>query len=127
MIVEIFGSELKIDESLIEETEEEIRSQIKEYLDGGRKSFDLEFSFPEGSQGSILRKMDEIPYGETQSYGELAEKAGSSAVAVGQTCSDNPLPILIPCHRVVGRNALGGYQAGREVKRKLLELEGADF
>lgn len=123
MIVEVFDGELVIDESLVEESEDEIRRQITEFLDGERTSFDLEFSFPDGGLGHVLRKMNEIPYGETRTYGELAEELGTSAISAGGYCSDNPLPLIIPCHRVVGKDDIGGYQAGKEVKRKLLELE----
>jgi methylated-DNA-[protein]-cysteine S-methyltransferase len=74
-----------------------------------------------------MREMYDIPYGETRSYGEIAENIGSAAVAVGQACGKNPIPLIIPCHRVVGKNSIGGYAYGEEVKQKLLELEGADF
>jgi methylated-DNA-[protein]-cysteine S-methyltransferase len=127
MIVELFGSELVIDDSRIEESEEEIREQVEEYLDGKRRGFDLTYSFPEAGLGFVLRKIDEIPYGETRTYSEIAEEVDSSAVSIGQYCGKNPLPLIISCHRVVGKNSIGGYQAGKEVKRKLLELEGADF
>lgn len=127
MIVELFGSELEIRQEFIEEPEEVIRSQIDDYLDGGRKSFDLTFSFPGGAQGFILREINRIPYGETSTYSEIAEDIDSSAIAVGQACSQNPLPLIIPCHRVVGKNSIGGYQAGERVKRKLFELEQIDF
>ena len=51
----------------------------------------------------------------------------SQIIAVGQACGRNPVPIIVPCHRVVGKNSLGGYSGGLDLKRKLLELEGADF
>ena len=66
----------------------------------------------------------QIPYGETRSYSWVAERVGSSPRAVGQALARNPYPLLIPCHRVVGKDgALGGYTGGQELKMKLLELE----
>ncbi|WP_414836776.1 methylated-DNA--[protein]-cysteine S-methyltransferase [Candidatus Nanohalococcus occultus] len=123
MIVNVFDGALIIDESLIEESKDIIERQVREYVEGKRTSFDLSFSFPSRALGQVLREMNEIPYGETKTYGEIAEKLDTAPVAIGKYCSQNPLPLIVPCHRVVGRNDIGGYQAGREVKRKLLELE----
>jgi len=69
--------------------------------------------------------MAAIPYGETRTYGELAVELDTAAVAVGQACGRNPVPIVVPCHRVVGANSLGGYSAegGPELKERLLALE----
>ena len=71
--------------------------------------------------------MAAIPHGETRTYGDLARDLGAPAQAVGQACGANPVPILIPCHRVLGRNGLGGFSApgGVETKVALLRLEGA--
>ena len=68
-----------------------------------------------------------IPYGETRSYGDLAAELGVSAQAIGQACGANPIPIFIPCHRVLGAEGLGGYSGagGVETKVALLKLEGA--
>lgn len=123
MKVEVFGGEVEIDGSMVEEPEDEIREQVEEFLAGERVSFDLSFSLPETPRGAIWKAMTGISYGRTQSYSEVAERAGSSAIAVGQACGSNPLPLIIPCHRVVGKDSLGDYQAGEDVKRKLLELE----
>lgn len=123
MRVKVFDIELVIDDSRIEESEEEIQKQVQEYLNGERKEFDLDFSFPDSRLGFVLRKINEISYGETKTYGELAEEVDSSAVAIGQYCGKNPSPLIIPCHRVVGKNSLGGYKAGKDLKRELLELE----
>lgn len=123
MKVDIPGGQLVIDEDMVDESEQEIRSQIREYLAGERKCFDLSYSYPEGSLGKVMRELDEIPYGEIRTYGEVAERAETSAIYVGNCCAENPLPLIVPCHRVVGENKLGGYQAGEEAKRRLLELE----
>jgi methylated-DNA-[protein]-cysteine S-methyltransferase len=75
----------------------------------------------------IWTAMRQIPYGQTVTYGELAEQVGSSPRAVGRACGHNPLPILIPCHRVLGSDGkLGGYsgEGGIETKTALLRLEG---
>ena len=71
--------------------------------------------------------MAAIPYGETRRYGELARNLDVEAQAIGEACGRNPLPIFIPCHRVVAHNGLGGYSGGKgiETKRRLLVLEGA--
>ena len=69
-----------------------------------------------------------IPHGQTRSYGELAMEVGSAPRAIGRACGRNPIPIIIPCHRVLARNGLGGYSGGSGLatKRRLLELERAD-
>ncbi len=106
------------------------RQQLEAYFDGCREPFDLPLH-PEGTafQKNVWRKMARIPYGKTRSYGELAGELKSAARAVGGACGRNPLPILIPCHRVLGAHgALGGYSArgGVKTKRRLLALEGAE-
>jgi len=123
MIISGLDGEFVIDDDLVEESEEEIRRQVEDFLDGERKSFDLDFSFPDAGLGFVLRVIDEIPYGETRTYSEIAEEVNSSAIAVGNYCGRNPLPLIVPCHRVVGKNNLGGYRSGRSIKKKLLELE----
>lgn len=106
----------------------EARRQIDAYFDGALKSFDLPLN-PQGTQRQreIWQAMSAIPYGETRTYGELAHQLGSAARAVGGACGANPLPIVIPCHRVLGADgAIGGYSFadGTETKRRLLTLEG---
>lgn len=101
--------------------------QITEYLAGERKGFDLPIDLS-GNEFSmkVWREMVAIPYGEVRTYGELAKAIGrpGAARAVGQACHRNPLPILIPCHRVVGTGGrLTGYAGGLELKEMLLELE----
>lgn len=127
MKFEIADTEIEIDLDRVSEDEEEVRRQLQEYKNSDRKSFDLEVSFPDGFIGEVMKEMSQIPYGETRSYGEIAENIESAAVAVGQACGKNPVPLIVPCHRVVGENSIGGYAYGEEVKQKLLELEGADF
>lgn len=123
MKIQIFDRETTIDENIIEASEEEIRRQVDEYSKGERKAFDLEVVFPDNFTGRVMREMIKIPYGETKSYGEIAEALDSASIAVGQACGRNPVPIIVPCHRVVGKNSLGGYSGGLMLKRRLLELE----
>ena len=104
------------------------REELLEYLAGARRDFDLPLA-PQGTpfQQRVWAALREIPYGQTRSYRELALAAGSPRGyrAVGMANHRNPIPILIPCHRVVGADgSLTGYAGGLELKRKLLELEG---
>ncbi len=129
MKIKVFSTELELDEILVKSSEDEIRRQIEEFLSGNREDFDLEISVPDNFTGGVMQEMLKIPRGETRSYGVIAENLGSAAIAVGQACGRNPLPLIVPCHRVVGKNYPGGYcgEKDSDVKRKLLELEGADF
>jgi len=105
------------------------KRQLTAYFAGKRKTFALPLA-PEGSvtERRIWALMAEIPYGQTRSYGELARELELSPRTIGRACARNPLPILLPCHRVVAADGdLGGYsgEGGVETKRKLLQLEGA--
>ncbi len=107
----------------------EAKRQLLEYFAGRRRDFDLPLA-PAGSPTAlrVWQLMADIPYGETRSYGALGRDLALSPRAVGQLCGMNPLPIFIPCHRVVGSNGrLGGYSGGEgaETKRRLLQLEHA--
>lgn len=101
--------------------------QIIEYFNGIRTDFDLPLAPPHSDfQGRIRDAMIAIPYGATRSYGDLAATLNSAARAVGQACSSNPIPIVVPCHRVLAAGGgLGGYSAGDGVvtKRWLLAHE----
>ncbi|GER05963.1 methylated-DNA--protein-cysteine methyltransferase [Iodidimonas muriae] len=110
---------------------EEACSQLHAYFDGTRTHFDLPFS-PQGTdhQKAIWAAISTVPYGTTISYKELAEKTGSVARAVGGACGANPLPILIPCHRILAADGkLTGYsgEGGVETKQALLRLEGINI
>jgi O-6-methylguanine DNA methyltransferase len=78
-------------------------------------------------QKKVLKTISKIPPGETMTYGEVAKAAGKpgAARAVGNVMASNPIPLILPCHRVVASNGMGGFSVGLEIKRKLLELEGA--
>jgi methylated-DNA-[protein]-cysteine S-methyltransferase len=108
---------------------EDAKRQLAAYFTGRRKDFDLPLA-PEGSpdEQRVWALMAKIPYGATRSYGALARALELSPRAVGHACGRNPLPIFLPCHRVVSADGeLGGYSGagGVETKRKLLQLEGA--
>lgn len=103
--------------------------QLAAYFDGTRTQFDLPLRV-KGSdfQRAVCDAMAAIPYGETQTYGEIAKITGNSAQAVGNACGGNPIPIIIPCHRVMGAGGkLVGFSGagGVETKVHLLRLEGA--
>lgn len=102
-------------------------TEIEEYLDGKRKTFDIPTN-PKGTffQKKVWEELKKIPYGKTASYGEIAEKTGNPKAqrAVGSANNKNPVPIIIPCHRVIGKNgSLTGYAYGLDVKKTLLDLE----
>lgn len=107
----------------------EAKRQLDLYFDGDLTEFDLPIA-PMGTkhQEKVWRAMMNIPYGETTSYGNMAKNIGSGSQAVGTACGRNPIPILVPCHRVLGAGGkLGGYSGdgGLYTKRALLVLEGA--
>ncbi len=102
------------------------REQMNAYFDGELTRFRLPLA-PSGTayRQRVWSALIDLPYGRTGSYGEIASTCGGSSRAVGQACRQNPLPIIIPCHRVVGAAGLGGYSAGDGVssKRALLQHE----
>ncbi len=107
------------------------RRQLDRYFDGEAQIFDLPLA-PAGSafHRRVWRALCAIPYGQTRTYGDIARSLASGARAVGTACGRNPIPILIPCHRVLGAGgALGGYSAdgGPATKRALLDLETPDL
>lgn len=105
------------------------KRQLLAYFAGKRRDFDLPLA-PEGTPAErhVWAAMAAIPYGQTRSYGEIGRDVQMEPRAVGQACGRNPLPILLPCHRVTGADGtLVGYSGsgGIETKSKLLQLEGA--
>ena len=102
-------------------------SQLTAYFDRRLTRFDLPLDFGSGFAKQVRRAMAAIPYGQTRQYGDLAREIGVPAQAIGQTCGANPIPILIPCHRILAAKGLGGFSAkgGVESKVFLLKLEGA--
>ncbi len=106
---------------------ETVTQQLESYFAGSLKSFDVQVSLTGTAfQKKVWSQMQRIPYGRTISYGELAQKTGNpkAARAVGGACGKNPVPIIIPCHRVIGENGtLTGFGGGLKVKKFLLSLE----
>lgn len=130
-ITDIFFSKVDTNDN-IEETDliKECFNQLKEYFEGNRRAFDL----PLETRGTEFQKKvwDEllkIPYGETKSYKDIAIAIGNEKAcrAIGMANNKNHIPIIIPCHRVIGSNGkLVGYAGGLNVKEKLLNIENLD-
>ena len=106
----------------------EAESQLQAFLDGDLKAFDLPLA-PAGTpyRQKVWQALMDIPYGETRTYGQIVTVAGGSPRSVGQANGSNPIPLIIPCHRVVAGSHLGGYSGGDglETKRWLLGLESS--
>lgn len=105
----------------------DIKKQLGEYFSGKRTTFDIKIN-PTGTdfQKMVRKELQNIPYGETKSYSEIAAAAGNKNAqrAIGNACNKNPIMIIIPCHRVISKNNnLGGYAYGRSIKQKLLNIE----
>ncbi|OBZ13964.1 methylated-DNA--[protein]-cysteine S-methyltransferase [Bacillus sp. FJAT-26390] len=102
-------------------------AQLSEYLEGSRKAFTIPFDFRGTSfQLAVWKSLCEIPYGQTQSYSDIANTIQKPAAvrAVGAAIGANPVLITVPCHRVIGKNgSLTGYRGGLEMKTQLLQLE----
>nr|WP_300003051.1 methylated-DNA--[protein]-cysteine S-methyltransferase [Tissierella sp.] len=128
-IIEVFYGDKKIEDANIYESTliKEACRQINLFLEGKIKAFDLPIYFKGTEfQMKVWNALRDIPYGETKSYKDIAEKVGSPKAyrAVGMTNNKNPISIIIPCHRVIGANGkLVGYGGGIDIKEKLLELE----
>lgn len=108
-----------------------ILQQLIEYFDGNRQDFDLEIA-PKGTafQERVWQELRKIPFGKTASYGEIAERVGNpkASRAVGMANGKNPIPIIIPCHRVIGKDgSLTGFGGGLDVKKQLLQLENGNI
>jgi methylated-DNA-[protein]-cysteine S-methyltransferase len=122
----------KLGEQVVDGDGGEPAAQIGEYLAGRRKSFELplDWSLTSGSQRQVLQALYEsVPFGATVTYGELAVRGGlgtdyTAARGVGSIMGSNPIPVVVPCHRVLASDGLGGFGGGRAVKEWLLALEG---
>lgn len=107
---------------------DEVKRKLQQYFTGQRVLFDEPLDLREATafQRRVWLAVRDIPYGETRSYSQIARQIGSpkAARAVGQAMAANPLPIIVPCHRVIGRTGdLRGFGGGLELKRRLLEME----
>ncbi|MEA1981091.1 MAG: methylated-DNA--[protein]-cysteine S-methyltransferase [candidate division Zixibacteria bacterium] len=106
----------------------QVEKQIEEYLNGKLKKFTIKLDWQTTPfREKALKQIAKIPYGKTKTYGEIAKAIGNSKAsrAVGSANATNKIPIIIPCHRVLASNGLGGYGGGLELKKKLLKIEGA--
>jgi methylated-DNA-[protein]-cysteine S-methyltransferase len=108
---------------------DEVRRELDLYFEGKLDSFDLplDWRLSGGFRQRVLRAINRIPYGQTRSYTEMARKAGNERAvrAAGSACGSNPIPLVVPCHRVLRTGgALGGYGGGLPMKEALLQLEG---
>ena len=104
------------------------QAQISAYFEHRLQGFDLPLRVGgSGFQRRVCAAMSAIPFGETRTYGDLAKQLDAPPQAIGTACGGNPIPIIIPCHRVLGANSLGGFSApgGVETKVALLRHEGA--
>jgi methylated-DNA-[protein]-cysteine S-methyltransferase len=108
---------------------DDVRRELDDYFEGRRQEFDLplDWRLSHGFRRRVLRAIHRIPYGETVTYTDMARSAGNvrAVRAAGSACGYNPIPIVVPCHRVLRTGgALGGYGGGLEMKEGLLKLEG---
>ena len=104
----------------------EVITQLNEYFYEGRNKFEIQYKFLSTTfRSRVYKEMSKIAYGTTLSYSDLATKVGKPRAfrAVGTACGKNPLPIIIPCHRVKGKSSLGGFTGGLDIKKFLLRLE----
>jgi methylated-DNA-[protein]-cysteine S-methyltransferase len=108
---------------------DDVRRELDEYFEGRRQVFELPIDLRVAPfHEQVLTELARIPYGHTDTYGALAKKVGRphAARAIGTVMHRNPIPIVLPCHRIIGSNgSLTGYGGGLDAKRRLLELEGA--
>jgi methylated-DNA-[protein]-cysteine S-methyltransferase len=110
---------------------DEERRELEEYFEGKRDHFDVAVDWaltPPGFRNRALHAVARIPYGKTKTYAEIAKQAGNPRAfrAAGTACGRNPIPVIVPCHRVVqSGGGVGNYGGGPEMKRALLDLEGA--
>lgn len=122
----VLGDALELDLAYLAADPATVRRQVGEYERGERRSFDLPIALPDSFRGRVMEAICAIPYGETRTYGDLAAALDTAPVAVGQACGRNPVPLVVPCHRVVASDGgLRGYSApgGVDHKRRLLAHE----
>lgn len=125
-VVRITFDDYPLYENIQSDTAKSLKSDLERYLRGERIDFnDYDVNLADLScfVRMVLEEVRKIPYGKVVTYKELADKLKTSPRAVGQALKKNPIPIIIPCHRVIAKKDLGGFSAGIDIKRKLLRLE----
>lgn len=127
MELTILGGGVDIDLDRVTVDPATVRTQVQEYAEGSRTDFSIPVEYADGLTGRVMAAMKAIPYGETRTYGDIATELDTAPQAVGQAAGRNPVPIIVPCHRVVSKEGLGGYSAagGTSLKERLLRHEGA--
>jgi methylated-DNA-[protein]-cysteine S-methyltransferase len=127
MELTLWGRTVEVDESRPDASPAEVRRQAAGYERGERCTLDLSVSFPSAFTGRVMEAMAAIPYGETRTYGELARDLDSGPRALGSACGRSPVPLVVPCHRVVAADGLGGFspEGGTALKRALIDHERA--
>jgi methylated-DNA-[protein]-cysteine S-methyltransferase len=123
----VIGEDRQYDETCFQP----VLQQLSEYFAGSRQQFDLEITL-EGTpfQKKVWQELRRIPFGQTASYQDIATRVGNAKAcrAVGMANNKNPLPIIVPCHRVIGKNgSLTGFGGGLDIKKQLLDLEKGRF
>ncbi|AGK60250.1 O-6-methylguanine DNA methyltransferase [Archaeoglobus sulfaticallidus PM70-1] len=110
-------------------SESRLENALRSYFDGEVVDLsDLVEIESDGFASEVLKVVSEIPYGKTLTYSQVADRINSRAYrAVGKALRNNPVPVIIPCHRVVAKNGIGGYSSGIEIKKYLLRLEGVEI
>lgn len=128
-ITRILKVENHVESDLEDKFDKEIKRQFDEYFEHKRKKFEFAIAI-DGTefQKKVWNELLKIPYGETITYSELAKRVGSTKGmrAVGNANGKNKILIVVPCHRVVAKNGIGGFSCGIEIKKTLLELEHFD-
>ncbi len=112
------------DEVVFTSTARKLRSRLLDYFSGRVVDFsDFDVAYPTEFSGRVLQEVRKIPYGKVETYSSLARRLDTSPRAVGVALKKNPVPVVVPCHRVVAKNGIGGYSPGTSIKKLLLEME----
>jgi len=125
-IVRITFNDYPLYENVQTDTARSLKSDLERYFKGERidfRHYDVNLAELSCFVQIVLEEVRKIPYGKVVTYKELADRLKTSPRAIGQALKKNPVPIVIPCHRVVAKNGLGGFSAGIDIKKELLRLE----
>ncbi len=129
-VVRVTFSDNPFYENIQSNTAKSLKHDLERYFSGEKvdfNSYGVNLSELSDFVRVVLNEVRSIPYGSIITYKELAESLNTSPRAIGQALKRNPTPVIIPCHRVVAKNGLGGFSAGIEIKRELLRLEGLEL